>query len=264
MGIHKTLFSIKNGCFSYGTRTVFSNLNFTLQKGTFYGLIGPNGSGKSTLIDLLCGFKRLATGEIFFQSTPLGSFQRKQLALEMALVPQTISLGFDYSVYDIVMMGRHPHIPRFNPPSVYDRECVEAALTTLDISHLKNRSVLQLSGGERQRVVVARALAQDTPILLLDEATSNLDIEHTLQIMQVLKQKVVTQRCTVIAAIHDLNMAAAFCDQLLVLHKGRLHSSGEVKTILTPQLLKEVFSVNSKIIMDGSYPHILFDMLHTL
>ena len=255
-----SLFEISAGSFSYGETTILSNLKFSLKKGKFYGLIGPNGSGKSTLIDLLMGTRKLSTGTISLNSIPLNSYSRHELALRLALVPQDISIGFEYSVYDIVLMGRHPHIPRFSQPAETDLKIVDHVLHLLDVAHLKDRLITRLSGGEKQRVIVARALAQQTSVLMLDEATSNLDIEHTIQIMRVLKERVQNSENTIIAAIHDLNLAAAFCDELLVLHNKTLHTIGPVNSVLTVELLKTVFSVNGKILRDTSHPRIEYEM----
>lgn len=257
-----SLFQISQGSFSYDDTIILTNLEFSLKKGIFYGLIGPNGSGKSTLIDLLMGTRKFSSGTITLNSKPINSYSRHELALQLALVPQDISIGFDYSVYDIVLMGRHPHIPRFSQPSTADLRIVDHVLRLLDVAHLKDRLITRLSGGEKQRVIVARALAQQTNVLMLDEATSNLDIEHTIQIMRVLKERVQNSENTIIAAIHDLNLAAAFCDELLVLHNKTIHTIGPVNSVLTVDLLKTVFSVNGKILQDVSHPRIEFEM-HT-
>jgi iron complex transport system ATP-binding protein len=256
----RPLFTIREGFFRYGKEMLFENLSFTLQQGKFLGLIGPNGSGKSTLIDLLMGTKTLLSGTIEYNSRPLHSYGRKKLAKHLALVPQHIAIGFDFSVYEIVMMGRHPHISRFSSPSAHDLDIVTNVLRFLDIEHLKDRPVTNLSGGEKQRVIVARALAQETETIMLDEATSNLDIAHTLEIMRVMRGKVHDSGITVIAAVHDLNLAAAFCDELLVLKKGTVYRKGPVKEVLTAELLHQVFSVNGTIIQDYRHPRIEYEM----
>ncbi len=256
------LFKISNGNFSYGKNVILQNLNFSLEKKKFYGLIGPNGSGKSTLINLLMTTNHLQSGSITYRSVPLENYNRRELARQLALVPQNITIGFDFKVHDIVLMGRHPYIPRFSTPSTQDLEIVSRALKLLDIEHLKDRLVTQLSGGEKQRVIVARAFAQDTEVLVLDEATSNLDIEHTLDIMRILRNLVDTKNTTVIAAIHDLNLAAAFCDDLIVLNQKTLFDIGPVKDVLTPSLLHEVFSVSATVSLSRTqnYPRIEYDM----
>lgn len=258
------LFEIKNGEFNYGKITVLKDVHLTLKKHKFYGLIGPNGSGKSTLLNLLVATSKLDKGTITLHSAQLYNYRRQELAKLIALVPQNISVGFDFSVHDIVLMGRHPHIPRFSPPSKKDLDIVSQTLKLLDIEHLKDRPVSNLSGGEKQRVIVARALAQDTEVLVLDEATSNLDIEHALEIMRLLRGLVISSNTTVIAAIHDLNMAAAFCDDLIVLKNGTVYAKGPVDSVLTSKLLKDVFSVKGKISRNShsNYSKIEYDMFH--
>ncbi len=266
MATSPNIFQIHNGSFSYGKIEVLQNLELTIQEGKFYGLIGPNGSGKSTLIDLLIATHHLQEGSITYDSRPINSYSRRELAQHLALVPQSINVGFDFTVFEIVLMGRHPHIPRFSQPTQNDIQLVNEALNLLDIEHLKDRSVINLSGGEKQRVIVARALAQNTDVLILDEATSNLDIEHSLKIMRVLKDMVENKGTTIISAIHDLNLAAAFCDELIVLKNKTIFATGSVKTILTQKLLQEVFSVKATIHKSSSlaydYLQLEYDMFH--
>ena len=258
------IYQIQNIDHYYGDKQVISIDDLTVAPASIVGLIGPNGSGKSTMINLLMATSKLQSGTITYRSTPLELFSRRQLAKHLALVPQNITVGFDYSVHDIVLMGRHPHIPRFSPPSGKDLQIVSRALKLLDIEHLKKRPVTQLSGGEKQRVIVARALAQETEVLALDEATSNLDIEHTLEIMRILRNLVDVKDTTVIAAIHDLNLAAAFCDDLIVLNNRTVYDSGPVKAVLTTDLLNDVFSVKASVSTSAvhNYPRIEYDMFN--
>jgi ABC-type cobalamin/Fe3+-siderophores transport system ATPase subunit len=257
-----SIFSIRDGWFGYKKDPVLENINLSLSKGNFYGLIGPNGSGKSTLLDLLTATMKPDRGTVLFKDRPVSTYRRPELARMLALVPQDFTLGFDYTVFDVVLMGRHPHIPRFSSPSGKDLDLVEEALVIMDIADLRDRVVTDLSGGEKQRVIVARALAQDTEVLVLDEATSNLDIHHTIEIMQVIYSRVVKKAVTVVAAIHDLNLAAAFCDELIVLQNGKVHSCGPVNDILTDRLVREVFSVESHVYYNSEtlIPRIEYDL----
>ncbi len=239
--------AIADGWFCYQTVPVLEAITVSFDRGKLYGLIGPNGSGKTTLIDLLTATTRPFRGTVLLKNRPMTAYSRKAIARLVALVPQDFILGFDYTVFDVVLMGRHPHIPRFANPSVKDLAMVEDALEIMDIADLRDRVITDLSGGEKQRVVVARALAQDTEILVLDEATSNLDIHHTIEIMRVLYDRVKKKKMTVIAAIHDLNLAAAFCDELIVVRKGRLVAKGPVTEVLTEQLIRQVFAVESRV-----------------
>lgn len=259
----EAVFKISGGSFSYRDTLVLKDINLNINSGKFYGLIGPNGTGKTTLLDILMGNLELQEGSNLFKGSPIKKYKNQELAKMLALVPQDYSMGFSYSVLDVVLMGRHPHIPRFSRPSTEDYETIEEAMRILDISHLRNRPVTDLSGGEKQRVVVARALAQQTEVLILDEATSNLDIQHTIEIMRVIRKRVEEDATTVVAAIHDLNLASAFCDELIVLKDRRVHSTGPVSSVLTTDLLADVFRVSGKIETDctNQKPHVIFELL---
>lgn len=254
------LFQLTNLSFSYRKNMVLDDVSLQLQSGKFYGLIGANGSGKSTLLELLMGTLPPVSGTIRYRDKTIGDYPRKELATKLALVPQHFSMDFEYRVYDVVFMGRHPHIPRFSSPSRHDRKVVENAMETMDISHLQDRPIIALSGGELQRVVMARALAQETEVLILDEATSNLDIQHTIGIMRVMRERVNKKGLTVIAAIHDLNQAAAFCDYCIVLKDGHIFANDPVQEIFTTELLQTVFGVDASIhqgLIEG-HPQIQF------
>ncbi len=245
------LFTISQGCFAYRAgneaANVLEDIDLALSPGQFYGLIGPNGSGKTTLLDLLTATRALRQGQITFQGKPLADYTKKELSRKIALVPQQFAMGFDFTVAELVLMGRYPHITRFSNPTERDIELVDEAMGVMQIEELRNRFITDLSGGEKQRVVVARALAQDTEVLVLDEATANLDIHHTIEIMHVIRKLVREQGRTVIAAIHDLNLAAAFCDQVIVLKKGRVFSAGPVAEVLTAHTIAEVFQVQAEV-----------------
>lgn len=253
---------MNNVTFSHGKNEIVTDIDLTIEKGRFYGLVGPNGSGKTTLLDLLSGRYQPQNGTVQFHGQPTGSLSSMLLARQLAFVPQEFRLGLEFSVFDVVLMGRHPHIPRFSNPSEHDLFLVEKALKQMDILTLKDRLVTELSGGEKQRVVVARALAQDTEVLILDEATSNLDIHHTLQIMKVIRKKTQAANVTAIAAIHDLNLASSFCDELIVLKRKKIYATGTVSELVTQQLIQDVFSVDAHIIHESSQsaPHIFYDL----
>jgi len=253
---------MENVSFSHGKNRVLTDIDLTIKKGKIYGLVGPNGSGKTTLLDLLSGRYQPQNGTICFQGQPTSSFSTTKIAKQLAFVPQEFNLGFDFTVFDIVLMGRHPHIPRFSNPSQHDLLLVNNALKKMDMGHLKNRLVTELSGGEKQRVIVARAIAQDTDVLILDEATSNLDIHHTMTIMNVIRKKTDSEQLTVIAAIHDLNLASLFCDELIVLKNGTLYKQGAISELITQELIREVFSVDANIVQDSckSIPRIFYDL----
>lgn len=244
------LFSLEDCSFGYADSPVLENIGMRLAPGRFYGLLGPNGSGKTTLLDLLSAAATPQRGRVLFRGLEVGVYGKAELARNLALVPQDLHIGFDFPVFEVVMMGRHPFIPRFSPPSPADVELVRQALAEMDIAALQDRSVLQLSGGERQRVLVARALAQNTPVLLLDEPTASLDIRHTLDIMKILRQRVTAAGITVIATIHDLDLASAFCDELIVLHGRTVYRQGPVAAVMTGDMIREVFTAEARVSHD--------------
>lgn len=241
------LFILERCSFGYSSTPVLEDIDFQIEPGRFYGLLGPNGSGKTTLLDLMSGVAVPQQGQVRFHGREIRSYSKAALARQMAIVPQDLHIGFDYSGFEVVLMGRHPFIPRFARPTQADIDLVESALTEMDIGHLRARSVTQLSGGEKQRVLVARALAQNTAVLLLDEPTASLDIKHSLDIMQALRQRVSKTAITVIATIHDLDLASVFCDELIVLSKGRLFKHGPVSSVMTDRLIREVFTAEAKV-----------------
>lgn len=236
--------------FSYDQRRCLNDISIDLKAGLLYGLIGPNGSGKSTLIDLLSGYLRPGSGSVFLNGKALFDYSSTQRARLVTVIPQSFTFNFDFSVYATVMMGRHPHIPRFTAPQHDDYAKVDDALNLLDLNDLAQRSVRELSGGEKQRVMIGRALAQDTDFILLDEVTANLDISHAITIMQAVK-KLTTEGKTVVAALHDLNMALAYCDRVLVISDGCLKCFGAAAEIINTAMVADIYRVPAEILETG-------------
>jgi iron complex transport system ATP-binding protein len=243
-------FSLTGVSFAYGETPALADLDITLQPGRFYGIVGPNGCGKTTFLDLLTGGKRPDQGSVTFMDRPVAEYRRRDLARLVALVPQDFAIDFAFTVQEVVLMGRHPHIGRFASPGAEDWRQVDAAMAAIGISHFKDRLVNELSGGEKQRVVVARALAQQTPYLLFDEATSSLDVQYTMQIFNVAKRLVQEEGRTVIAVIHNLNLAAAYCDELIFMQKGKVAACGPTDAVLEASMIKKVFGVESRVAFD--------------
>ena len=236
--------------FSYGDQSVLHDLDLQLKKGRCYGILGPNGSGKTTLLDLMCGLLPPSDGDILFRQTRLAEWHPRQLARRMALVPQDFVVRFGFTVREVVEMGRHPHLGRFASLSEQDYKIVDSVMEEMGVAEFTNRSVTQLSGGEKQRVAVARALTQTPEVLLLDEATSNLDIYHSLSILGLIQRRVRKQGLTVVAAIHDLNLAAFFCDNLFFLKDGQLICQGETNEVLRADVIREVYGVDAQVRLD--------------
>jgi iron complex transport system ATP-binding protein len=235
--------------FSYPSlgRQVIAGLDLTVEGGTFLGVIGPNGSGKTTLLDLLSGILTAHSGRVLLNGQDVAAMHARKRARLVAIVPQDFSIRFDFTVRQVVEMGRHPWLRPLQPLSRTDRRIVEEVMVDLDIARLATRPVTRLSGGERQRVAVARALAQTTRALILDEATSNLDIYHSLAIMEAVKRRVDEQGLTVVAAIHDVNLAATYCSRLAYLTDGRLLAEGPSSSLLDPGLLGRLFGVEASV-----------------
>ncbi|TKB26613.1 ABC transporter ATP-binding protein [Desulfopila sp. IMCC35006] len=245
-----SLFTLTDVSFAYGTDPVLQEINLCLPPGKFYGVVGPNGCGKTTFLDLLIGARKQLTGTIVFNGKQIHAYAKRELARQLALVPQEFDTGFGFTVEEIVLMGRHPHIDRFSSPSQEDWLAVDQAMECIGISKLKDRYTNNLSGGQKQRAVVARALAQNAPVLLFDEATASLDVKYTLQIFNIARQLVRAEGRTVIAVIHNLNLAAAYCDQLLFMKDGRILCHGPTDQTLTAETIAEVFDVQAQVVFD--------------
>lgn len=244
------IFEMENLSFHYGLTRAVDSLSLTLSSGCFWGLLGPNGCGKSTLLDLMARCKTPRAGRIKYRGQDMRHYGGKELAKEIALVPQDFYVNFPFTVKELLLMGRHPYIPRFASPSSYDLKIVDQVMELLEIAKFKDKYFTELSGGEKQRVIFARALAQDTPVLLLDEATSNMDIRYTLGILDIVTESVEVRRKTVVAAFHNLNLAATYCDKLVFMKSGRVISRGDRDDVLTEENLREAFGIEGHIYFD--------------
>lgn len=240
---------------SYGAEAILKGVSMEAGNREFVGLIGPNGSGKSTL--LKCVYRVLSPdkGAVFLDGKPLKDMNYKTSARSLGVVAQHNYYNFDFSVREVVLMGRSPHKKALERDNAEDYAIVAEALKKVGMADFAARSFSTLSGGEQQRVILARALAQQTPCLILDEPTNHLDITHQLQLLKIVKQLDVT----VISAIHDLNIAAMFCDRLYVLKNGEIVAEGTPREVLTRELIREIYEVESDIVEDSKgNMHILF------
>ncbi|AGB41647.1 ABC-type cobalamin/Fe3+-siderophore transport system, ATPase component [Halobacteroides halobius DSM 5150] len=227
--------------YSYDNLEVLQNISFAIKEGEFIGLIGPNGSGKSTLLKNINNIFQPKSGTIYLDNFDLQRFKKKEIAKKLAVVPQNTSVNFDFTVRELVMMGRNPYLSRFISETAEDVKIVKQALELTNTLELANRSINQLSGGERQRVILARSLAQQPEILLLDEPTSNLDINYQLEIMNLLTRLNCNHKLTILIVLHDLNLAAKYCDKLLLLKQGQIYDFGRPEKVITSQNIKEVY-----------------------
>jgi len=243
-------FSMKDVHFALGETSILEDINIDLPPGRIYGILGPNGSGKSTWLDLLIRHRVPQQGMVEYNGRPLGSYSRKQISKEMALVPQDYRLNFPFQVLEVLLMGRYPFLPRFASPGSRDLNIVREVMQKTGLEKFQDRMVTELSGGERQRVVFARALVQDTPVLILDEATASLDIKHGLHLLSLVRQKNQQARTTVFSVFQDINLAAAFCSHIIFFKQGRILLHGPTTEVLTPENLERVFDVRAKVYFD--------------
>ncbi len=218
-------------------------MSFYVDKGEFVGIIGPNGGGKSTILKNIYRGLEPSSGKIILDDEELSKMPFKKSAKKMAVVGQENELHFDFLVEEIVAMGRSPHKKLFEIDNEKDKDIVKKSLISLGIEDLANRRYLKLSGGEKQRVIIARALAQEASFLVLDEPSNHLDISYQMQIFELIKALDVT----ILAAFHDLNIAALFCDRLIVVKSGRVVLEGKPEEVLTPKNILEIYGVNTEV-----------------
>lgn len=237
-------------------RTIVSGVSFTVGRGETLGLIGPNGSGKSSLLRLLAGLKRPMSGRVEIHGQDIAQVSRKALSRQVAFVQQSAATETSVTVADVVRLGRTPHRSALAGWSEGDEAAVAHALDRVDMASRKRQAWQTLSGGERQRVHIARALSQTPQVLFLDEPTNHLDIHHQIEILRMVRNLDLTS----IIALHDLNLAAMFCDRIVVLEAGAVRACGTPDAVLTQETLRDVFRVRAHIVVTpgSDRPHIRF------
>lgn len=236
------LLNISDLIAGYGDHNVLDRISLLIKERSFTGIIGPNGSGKSTFMQVLARSIGPLSGSVLVRGESLESIPFREFGKTMGFVPQESEIPFAYTVNDIVMMGRNPHIPRFRQPSGKDREMVYQALKLTGTEDLAERVITSLSGGERQRVLIARIIAQDTDLLLLDEPFAHMDLHHQHELFKLMRNAARGKK-TVIGVFHDINLAASYCDHLVVFNEGKVHTVGTPDEILNEELLREIFKI---------------------
>jgi iron complex transport system ATP-binding protein len=225
----------------YDGRAVLDSVDIVLRRGEFLSLVGPNGSGKTTLLRALAGVLRADSGEVLLEGRAIGSYARYEIARRIAVVPQMSAAAFDFSVSEIVRMGRTPHLGRLQSERPADREAVAEALALTDTERLAGRLVTELSGGELQRVMIARALAQQSPIMLLDEPAAFLDISHQLRTFDLLARLNAEQGRSILCVSHDLNLAAEYSGRVVLLDEGHAVADGPPSEVITSDWITRVY-----------------------
>jgi len=228
---------------SYDAQPVLEDTSFTVERGDLVALLGANGAGKSTLLRCISRIIKPTAGSILLDGEELEKFDSKEAARKMAVVPQETAADFDFTVEDIIMMGRFPYLGRFQKEEQHDYEIVRRSMEMTGVSHLAGRSIATLSGGEKQRVVMARAVCQQPEVLLLDEPTANLDIGYQSMLLELAARLNHEQKVTVIAAIHDINLAVHHFNRFILLAGGRVMAAGRAEEVITPDNIKKSYGV---------------------
>lgn len=249
---------VENLSFSYDLKEVLKQIDLNIGKGSFFCLTGPNGSGKSTLLSVITAALKPEKGVVYLGSADIRSIKSRDVAKQMSFVPQNTSLEFDFKVSDVVLMGRYPYVNKLRGETAEDIRIAENAMQYTNTAHLKDRSFMELSGGERQRVILAQALAQEPKILILDEPVSHLDLQHQVEILNLIKKMCIDNKLTAVTVLHDLNMASAYSDYIVMMKDGRIMKQGTPFEALTAANIKEIFNTDVYISVSpvGNKPYI--------
>lgn len=254
------MISLHNATTGYDKTDVLKGITLTIHKNDFAVIMGPNGAGKSTLLYSLIGYLPLKNGSIVIKDKPLEQWHKKELAKVIALIPQETMMPFDYTVEEMVQMGRYPWLELMQKYNKTDQDIAMQAMQKLDVLFIKDRYYSKLSGGEKQRVLLARALAQQTEVILLDESLSQLDINHQVELMQLLSEINHKDGKCIILVSHHLNLAANVSTHLIFLKSGKLLANGSPEQVLTQSMLKELFDIELMLLTNplSNRPNLIF------
>ena len=250
--------TVKNLCHAFDSRPVLQDVAFEVAAGQFFIIIGPNGSGKTPLLKLLVGLLPLKRGRIELLGNSITRYSARSLAQRIAYVPQSVPVEFPFSVTEVVLMGRAPHLGLLGFEGVRDLEIARQAMAITGVDHLARRRLDQLSGGEQQRVFIARAICQQPEILLLDEPTAALDLSHQVRLMDLMERLKNEQHLTIVMISHDLNLAAMYADRLLLLSQGAVARMGAPEAVMDFELLEKVYGCTLLVDQSplGQYPRV--------
>ncbi|KPA18274.1 iron-dicitrate ABC transporter ATP-binding protein [Candidatus Magnetomorum sp. HK-1] len=253
-----TVLSLENISHKYEQTDILKDISFKVNQENFFIVIGPNGSGKTTLLKTIAGIEKKYKGQIFISGRSLKEYSIGELARTMAYVPQTPPMDFPFSVFEVVRLGRSPHLGLLGSESKKDIEIAQKAMAFTDIEHLAKRKIHQLSGGECQRVNIARAICQEPKIILLDEPTASLDLGHQTQIMDLMEKLKTEQGMTIVMISHDVNLASVYGDHILILKDGKIVDQGPPIEVMTYQTIE--FAYQCVVLLDksplGNHPRV--------
>ncbi len=233
--------------FSYESLDALKNVTLEVKQGEFIGIIGPNGAGKSTLLSIISRILMPRSGAVLLEDLDIQQMSQKALARKVGFVAQDSNIPFRFTALDLVLMGRNPYLGRFEIESHQDLKIAQESMKRTAISHLAHRAATEISGGERQRVLIARALTQTPRVMLLDEPTLHLDVSSQIDIMDLLQDLCTKNNLTVVSVFHDFNLAARYCDRIVLMNKGRIEATGTPEEVLTRENIKNVFGIDAHV-----------------
>jgi iron complex transport system ATP-binding protein len=245
--MNEPIVSARGVDFSYYNGLVLQDVSLSLAPGSMTSLIGPNGSGKTTLVKMLCGLLKPKRGQVTLAAEDMSRLSHKEISRQIALVPQELSVPFDFTVYEMVMLGRTPYVRHLRGISPHDLDIVQRMLQLTATERLAHRPYNELSGGEQQRVIIAMALAQEPRVLLLDEPVVHLDVNHQIEVLELIRRLNRETGLTVLATMHDLNLASLYFDRLVLLNEGKVVASGTPGEVLREDIIRRVFRAEVRI-----------------
>ncbi len=244
------ILKVNDVSFDYSGSIVIEDISFSVPPGEVLGILGPNGCGKTTLLKILNRNIKSPTGDVSIEGQGITDMSKRDIAQKIAVVPQNNEISFSFTVTDIVMMGRMPNLERFQNESEEDLRIVFDSMEKTNIIGFADRFINQLSGGERQRVIIARALAQQPKILLMDEPTLHLDVNHQLEVLDLVHDLSRDEGLTVVLVSHDLSLVARYCDKVILIHDHNILAAGDVKEVLTDENMRKVFKIEAHLDYD--------------
>jgi len=254
------MIELKKVSAGYQHQDVINEVDLKFRNGEFCAILGPNGAGKSTLLKTLPGYIQRSRGEITISQKSIDSWSRKELARKISLIPQDFQLQFDFTIRDLVLMGRFPYTGSLQNYSREDRDKVDSVLEQLDLYKVRKKMFSQLSGGEKQRVSIARVLVQETDVILMDESFSHLDINHQIEIMDIVSGINRKAGKTIILVSHNINLAAEYCDRVILIKSGRIFKDGPPKEIICKENLHQLYGMELQIVTNPQTgnPYLLY------